>query len=70
MSLSHKHPECTGRWSLRSVNGTSYWKRSQCGAIGYATDVNRSVAVEENLAGRLCHKRAPGADWEVASTAW
>ena len=51
MSLTHKYPECTGRWSFRSVNGTPYWKCDRCGAIGYATDVNRAVAVEENLAG-------------------
>ena len=51
MSLSHKHPECTGRWSFRSVNWTPYWKCDRCGAISSDCRESHEAAILENSMG-------------------
>ena len=51
VSLSHNHPDCTGYWSVRTRAGSGYSECDLCGAIRYASDANRSAAIQENLAG-------------------
>ena len=51
MTLEHDFPDCTGRWTVRTVAGRPFWKCSECRAIASATMRNHEAAVLENLAG-------------------
>ena len=51
MSLSHRAPECTGQWRVRTIEGQNYWRCELFGATGYMTNANHGTAIRENLAG-------------------
>ena len=51
MPLSHKYPECIGRWDCRSAGYQLYWRCSVCGAIGRDSVENHAAVIMENLMG-------------------
>ena len=51
VSLSHKDPQCTGRWQMRTIGYTLYWRCDVCRAIRHETTHNHEAAVLENMLG-------------------
>ena len=51
MSLTHKYPECTGRWGPRMTEERIYAVCEECGAIGADLVKDHEAAILVNLTG-------------------
>ena len=52
MHLTHRIPECTGHWELRTRQGRFCWICIQCHVVRDDTMDNQDAAHVENLMGR------------------
>ncbi len=65
MSLTHHHPDCTGRWDQELIAGRLYWRCESCRAIGYHADVVAEAAIQENQLGTTLRQLADAGEWLI-----
>jgi predicted secreted protein len=63
VSLTHHHPDCTGRWDQELIAGRLYWRCERCGAIGYHSDGVAEAALRENQLGTTLQRLSDAGEW-------